>query len=104
MVQENKLNLTKKLLDEAKKQTEVQTKVLKDKEDDVSKSKEQLRWAKEDTIKEYCNSDTLLYELGCSFADGFDSCLHQLKASFPDLDLSHISIDAPEHTLAHPVD
>ena len=35
VVQENKLDLTKKLLDESEKQTEVLKKVLKDKEDEI---------------------------------------------------------------------
>lgn len=69
MVQENKLNLTKRILEAVKKQMEALAKVLKDKEDDISKSKEQLRRAKEDAVNEYCNSDALLYELGGSFAE-----------------------------------
>ena len=52
---------------------------------------------------EYRDSDTLLNELGGSFVDGFDDCFHQVKASFLDLDLSHISIEAQAQTLAHPV-
>lgn len=30
--------------------------------------------------------------------DGFDDCFHQVKASFPDLDLSRISIDLQAQT------
>lgn len=52
---------------------------------------------------EYRDSDALLKELGGSFVDGFDDCFHQVKASFLDLDLSHISIEAQAQTLAHPV-
>ena len=52
---------------------------------------------------EYRDSDTLLKELGGSFVDSFDDCFHQVKASFLDLDLSHISIEAQAQTLAHPV-
>ena len=43
---------------------------------------------------EYRDSDALLKELGGSFVDSFDDCFHQVKASFLDLDLSHISIEA----------
>lgn len=75
-------------------------KVLKDKEDEAFKSKMQLRWAKEEMINEYRNSNAPLYKLGGSFTDGFDDCLRQVKASFPDLDLSHISIDAQGQTPA----
>ena len=42
-------------------------------------------------------------ELGGSFADGFDDCFHQVKASYPDLDLSHASINAPPQTLTQVV-
>lgn len=97
-----KLDLTKKLVEESKVQTEVLKKVLMDKEEEVSKSKKQLCQAKEDAIKEYYNSDDLLYELGNSFSDGFDDCLHQVKATFPDLDLSQIFIDTHAKTLTRP--
>ena len=40
VVQENNLDLTGKLLEEAEVQTEALKKVLKDKEDEISKSKE----------------------------------------------------------------
>lgn len=74
VVQENKLTLAEKLLNKSKKQTEVLRKVLKDKEDEISKSKKQLRQAKKDVIKEYCVSNALIKKLGGSFADGFDDC------------------------------
>ena len=85
-------------------QTEALKKVLKDKEDEISKSKKQLCQAKEDAIKEYCDFDALLTELGSSFADGFDDYLRQVRASFPDLDLSHITIDVKAKTPTQPVD
>lgn len=46
------------------------------KEVEISKSKKQHCRAKEDMIKEYHDSNTLLNELGSSFANGFDDCLH----------------------------
>ena len=42
-------------------------------------------------------------ELGGSFADDFDDCFRQVKASFLDLDLYHVSINAQAQTLAQPV-
>ena len=36
--------------------------------------------------------------------DGFNDCLHQVKASFLDLDLSQISIDNVAQTLVRSVD
>lgn len=68
-------------------------KVLKDKEGEINDVKDQLCQAKEDAIQEYRDSDAFLKELGSSFADGFDDCFRQVKASFPDLDLSHIPIN-----------
>ena len=68
-------------------------KILKDKEGEISELKKQLHQVKGDAIREYRDSDAFLYELGGSFADGFNDCFCQVKASFPDLDLSKISID-----------
>ena len=69
-------------------------KILKDKEVEISEAKSQLRHAKDVAIREYRDSEDHLRELGGSFADGFDDCIPQVKASFPNLDLSHTSIDA----------
>ena len=62
-------------------------------------AKGQLRQAKEDTVQEYCDSNALLKELGGSIANGFDDCFRQVEVSFPNLDLSHISIDTQAQTL-----
>ena len=94
----------KKLLEEAKAQMEALKKVLKDKEDEISKSKKELRQAKEGAIKEYYNSNALLSKLGSSFVVGFNDCLCQVNASFLDLDLSHITIDTKGQTSTRPVD
>ena len=75
VIQEKKFDLKKRLLKEAEKQTEALNKELKDKEDEITKSKKQLYWAKEDAIKEYRDSAALLAKLGGPFADGFDDCL-----------------------------
>jgi len=93
-VQVRKLDLTKQFLKELEAQVKAMKKILKDKEGEVTKVKSQLHQAKEDAIKEYRDFDDLLRELGSSFADGFDDCFQQVKASFSNLDLSHISIDA----------
>ena len=50
-------------------------------------------------MREYHDSNALLKELRDSFANGFDYCFRQVKASFPDLDLSHMSINAQAQTL-----
>lgn len=96
VIQEEKLKALEQLWGELEKQVEVLRKVLKDEEDS-------LRQAKVDAIQEFCDFDALLSELGTSFADGFDDCLCQVKASFPDLNLSHITIDPEGQTPAHPI-
>ena len=77
--------------------------VLEDKEKEIIDTKDKLRQAKEEEICEYRDSDTLLAELGGSFAKGFDDCLRQVKASFPELDLSHVNINAQAQTSVQPV-
>ena len=54
-------------------------------------------------MREYRDSDTLLKLLGGSFADGFDDYFCHVKASFPDLDLSHVSIDTQDQTPTQPI-
>ena len=51
---------------------------------------------------EYHDSDTLLSELGVSYNDGFDDALRQVKALYPELDLSSININVPEQTSVQP--
>ena len=58
---------------------------------------------KKEAICEYRDSNALLAELGGSFAEGFDDCLCQVKASHPNLDLSNISINALALTSVQPV-
>ena len=57
-------------------------KILKDKEGEISELKKQLHQVKGDAIREYRDSDALLYELGGSITDGFNDCFCQVKASF----------------------
>ena len=81
-------------------QVEALKKILKDKEAEISKAKGHLCQAKEDAVREYRDSDALLKELGGSFADDFENCFRHVKASFLNLDLLHISIDAQAQTPA----
>ena len=64
--------MTKKLLEESKAQVQALKEILKDKESEISEAKSKLRQAKEDAVREYHNSDTLLKELGVFFTDNFD--------------------------------
>ena len=72
--------------------------VLKDNEGEISSLRKQVLQAKEDGKTEFRNFDAFLYELGGCFADGFNDWLHLVKASFLDLELSQISIDAATQT------
>jgi len=99
-IQIKKFDLTKKLLEEYEGQTEVLKNVLKDKEGEISLLRKQVLRTKEDSIKEFHNSDAFLYELGGCFTDGFNGCLRQVKASFPNLDLPQIFVDAMAQTSA----
>ena len=53
---------------------------------------------KEEAIREYYDFDALLAELRGSYADGFDDYLRQVKATFSDLNLSHVTIDTQAQT------
>ena len=95
--------MTKQLLKESKAQVEALNQILKDKEAEFLEAKSQLRHAKDVAIREYRDFDNLLWELGGSLTDGFDDCIRQVKASFPNLSLSHVSIDAQPQTPAQPI-
>jgi len=85
------------------KQTELLKQILEDKEKEISDTKNHLRQAKEEAIHEYRDSNALLAELERSFAEGFDDALRQVKTSYPNLDVSHVTIDSQAQTLVQPV-
>ena len=91
-------------MEESEASVEALKEILKDKEGEISEAKGLLRQAKEGAVRECRDSDALRRELGGSFTDGFfDDCFCQVKASFQDLDLSHISIDTQAQTPANPI-
>ena len=93
VVQEKKLTLAKQARDEFEKMTEQLKQVLQDNEKEIRDAKDRLRHAKEEAIREYRDFDALLVELEGSFTEGFDDALHQVKTSYPDLDVSHVNIN-----------
>ena len=99
----SKRRLSEEARGELEKQTELLSQVLADKEKEISDAKDRLRQVKDEAIREYHDSNTLLAELGRSFAEGFDDCLHQVKVSYPDLDLSHVTIDVQAQPSIQPV-
>ena len=50
---------------------------------------------------EYRNSDALISKLGVSYNDDFDDALRQVKALYPELDISSVNISVPEQTSVH---
>ena len=70
----------------------------------VTTIREKVRWAKEDGKTKYCNSDGSLNELNDCYDDGFQECICQVKALYPNLDVSQVSLDNVVQTLAGTVD
>ena len=95
LVTEQKLKLAEQARDEFYKLMEELKKTLEDKEKEV-------RQAKEVTVLEYRDSDALISELGVSYNNGFDNALRQVKALYPELDVSSVNISVPEQTSVHP--
>ena len=54
-------------------------------------------------VREYCDSDALLSELGDSFLEGFDDALRQVKRAYPNLDVSNIKVKDQGQTSVMPV-
>ena len=95
LVTEQKLKLAEQARDEYYKLMEDLKKSLEDKE-------KEIRQAKEVAVLEYCDSDALLSELGVLYNDGFDDALRQVKALYPELDVSSVNINVPEQTFVQP--
>ncbi|XP_075642710.1 uncharacterized protein LOC142614060 [Castanea sativa] len=100
---DRKLKCSEQVREEVEKENGHLREILKDKEKQLTETTSKLHNAKEMAILEYRDSELLLTELGSSFADGFDDAIRQVKSSYPDLDVSHISIDAQGQTLAQSV-
>ena len=79
-------------------------KVLKDKEREISSLRKQVRQAKEDGKTEFRNFDGFLSKLGGCYANNFNECLRQVKAFFPDLYVSQVSLDDVAQTPARSVE
>ena len=99
-IQEKKLALSKEARGELEKQTELLRQVLEDKEKEIRDANDQFCQVKEEAIREYHDSNALFTKLGTSFAEGFDDALRQVKTSYPDLHLSHMTIEVPDQSTA----
>ncbi|XP_030927987.1 uncharacterized protein LOC115993724 isoform X2 [Quercus lobata] len=100
---EQKFELSENTRKELEQKTEEAGKVLKSRADEVKDLKKKLRHAKDDAVSEYRNSESLLKELGGSFLQGFDDALRQIKKTYPDLDVSMITLTDQDQTSALPV-
>ena len=78
-------------------------KILEDKDKEIQDLKDQLRQAKEVVVREYCDSDALLSELGDSFLKGFDDALRQVKRAYSNLDVSNIKVEDQGQTSVIPI-
>ena len=64
---EKKFELSEQVRKELEQRTDEARKVMEVKDKEVQDLKEKLRQAKEVAVREYCNSNALLAELGDSF-------------------------------------
>nr|POE64499.1 hypothetical protein CFP56_67471 [Quercus suber]POE64500.1 hypothetical protein CFP56_67472 [Quercus suber] len=53
---------------------------------------------------EFCNSDGFLAELDGCYTEGFNKCLRQVKALFPNLDVSQVSLAVVAQTPVRSID
>ena len=102
-VQEKKMALSKEARGELEKQTELLRQVLEDKKKQIRDAKDQLRQVKKEAIREYRDSDALLAQLVTLFTEGFDDALYQAKTFYPDLDISHVTIEVSGQSIAQPI-
>ena len=90
---EKKFELSEKVRKELEQSTEEAKKTLEGKKKEIQDLKDGLCQAKEVAVREYCDSDALLSELGDSFLQGFDDALRQIKKAYLDLDISNIKVE-----------
>ena len=99
---EKKLELLEKARKNLGKVTEETKGALKGKDKEIQDLKDEVRQAKDVTVREYHDSDALISKLGESFLHGFDDAIHQVKKAYPDLDVSKIKVEDPPQTSVMP--
>ena len=102
-IMEKKFDLSEQARKELEQKTDEAGKALENKEKEIQDLKETLRQAKEVAVREYCDSDALLGELGSSFLQGFDDALHHVQKAYPKLDVSMITVNDQDQMSALPV-
>ena len=100
---ERKFDLSEQVRKALEQKMDKARKALEVKDKEIQDLKEKLRQAKEVAVREYCDSDTLLVELGDSFLQGFDDALRQVKKAYPALDVSMVNVDDQAQSFAMPI-
>ena len=57
---------------------------------------EKAKTARTDAVQKFKTSQSFIDSCADYYGTGFDDCLKQVASAFPELDLSGISMDAPE--------
>ena len=100
---EKKFELSERARKDLEQSMEEAKKALEGKDKEVKDLEDRLRRAKEVAIREYRDSDALLSELGDSFLQGFDDAFHQVKTTYPDLDISNVKVEDQGQTSVMPI-
>ena len=100
---EKKFDLSESARKDLEQSMEEAKKAFKGKDKEVKDLEDRLRRAKEVAISEYRDSDALLSELGDSFLQGFDDAFHQVKTTYPDLDISNVKVEDQGQTSVMPI-
>ena len=95
---EKKLELSEKARKGLEQSTKEVKKAFKGKDKEIQDLKDEVCQAKDVAIREYCDSNTLIAELGDSFLQGFYDAIRQIKKACPDLDISKIKVDDQAQT------
>ena len=98
-----KLTVIKKALEELEGHVDELRKVLQDKKEEISTLREQVRRVKDDGKVEFRGFDGFFIELNNCYFDGFLECLRQIKALYPNLDVSLVALGLVAQTLARTV-
>ena len=99
---EKKLELSEKARKNLEQVTEEAKKALESKDKEIEDLKNEVRQAKDVTVREYRDSDALITELGDSFHQGFMDAIRQVKQAYPDLDISKFKVEDPAQTSVMP--
>ena len=65
-------------------------------QEEVMALREKVKTAGTDAVQKFKTSQSFIDSCADYYGTGFDDCLKQVASAFPELDLSGISMDAPE--------